>query len=147
MLTINIRKTKISRNRKKKAGKVTTQKMIKRTRLREKTKNQKNNNVSVKTDKAAFNKGFSTHRNLAVVKAENRTEQSDEDKEGEEKSPKLAVIRANRQKPNKRENKNKIERDRVNEKRFAKLKINVEEDMKSESATKNKGKQNRDGKL
>jgi len=46
----------------------------------------------VKADKAAFNKGFSTQRNLAVVKADNRTEQSDEDEESEEKSPKLAVI-------------------------------------------------------
>jgi len=93
-----------------------------------KNEKPKNNNVSVKTDKAAFNKGFSTQRNLAVVKADNRTEESDGDEENEEKSRKLAVIRAKRQRPNKGENKNKVERDRINEKRFAKLKINVEDD-------------------
>jgi len=111
-----------------------------------KNEKPKNNNASAKTGKTAFNKGFSTQRNLAVVKAENRTDQSEEENEGEEKSPKLAVIRANRQKPNKRENKNKTERDRVNALRFAKLSLNVEEDMKSESATENKGKNHRNGK-
>lgn len=93
----------------------------------------KNNNVFAKTEKTALNKSFSTQHNLAIVKADNRADESDVEIAEKEVSHKLAVIRTDRKKP--KGNPNKIKRDRENEIKFAKVKSEVVSDKKSKNAT------------